>query len=54
MVTHNPELAEKYSTRIVKLLDGELTFDSNPFNPKEEEKNQVEKVKKPKLSFKPC
>lgn len=51
MVTHNPELAEKYSTRIVKLLDGELTFDSNPFNPQEEEKSQVEKVKKPKLSF---
>ncbi|MBQ8293223.1 MAG: ABC transporter ATP-binding protein/permease [Bacilli bacterium] len=51
MVTHNPELAEKYSTRIVKLLDGELTYDSNPFNPKEEEKNQTEKVKKPKLSF---
>lgn len=51
MVTHNPELAEKYSTRIVKLLDGELTFDSNPFNPKEEEKQTMEKVKKPKLSF---
>ncbi|MDE6565813.1 MAG: ABC transporter ATP-binding protein, partial [Clostridia bacterium] len=31
MVTHNPELAEKYSTRIVKLLDGELVSDSAPF-----------------------
>ena len=30
MVTHNPELAEKYSTRIVKLLDGRITADSNP------------------------
>ena len=31
MVTHNPELAEEYSTRIVRLLDGELLADSNPF-----------------------
>jgi len=30
MVTHNSELAEKYSTRIVRLLDGELQSDSNP------------------------
>jgi len=31
MVTHNPELAEKYSTRIIKLLDGRITDDSNPY-----------------------
>jgi len=31
MVTHNPELAKEYSTRIVKLLDGELIHDSNPY-----------------------
>lgn len=31
MVTHNPELAEKYATRIVKLRDGKVTDDSNPF-----------------------
>lgn len=31
MVTHNPTLAEKYSTRIIKLSDGEVTDDSNPF-----------------------
>ncbi len=30
MVTHNPELAEKYSTRIIRLLDGELISDENP------------------------
>lgn len=30
MVTHNPEIAEKYSTRIIKLKDGELVDDSNP------------------------
>ncbi|MBR5227336.1 MAG: ABC transporter ATP-binding protein/permease [Clostridia bacterium] len=32
MVTHNPELAETYSTRIVRLKDGEVISDSNPFN----------------------
>ena len=33
MVTHNPDLAEQYSTRIVKLSDGKVTSDSNPFIP---------------------
>ena len=33
MVTHNPELAEKYSTRIVKLSDGQIISDSNPYVP---------------------
>ena len=32
MVTHNPELAENYSTRIVRLKDGEIIGDTNPFN----------------------
>ncbi len=31
MVTHNPELAEKYSNRIINLKDGEITSDTNPF-----------------------
>ena len=31
MVTHNPELAEKYSTRIIRLFDGEITDDSDPY-----------------------
>lgn len=31
MVTHNPELAEQYSTRIIKLLDGKIIDDSNPY-----------------------
>ena len=31
MVTHNPELAEKYSTRIIRVLDGEVVSDSNPY-----------------------
>lgn len=35
MVTHNPELAKRYSTRIVELKDGEIISDTNPFCPKE-------------------
>ena len=33
MVTHNPELAEKYSSRIVRLLDGNLLEDTHPYKP---------------------
>ena len=36
MVTHNPELAERYSTRIIRLLDGLVTEDTNPYSPEEE------------------
>lgn len=36
MVTHNPELAERYSTRIVRLLDGKIVSDSNPCSAEEE------------------
>ncbi len=50
MVTHNPNLAEKYSTRIVNLLDGEIISDSNPYNSLE--KNKIEsKKKKTSMSF---
>lgn len=35
MVTHNPELAEKYSSRIIKILDGIITEDSNPIQDNE-------------------
>lgn len=42
MVTHNPELAEKYSTRIVRFLDGELVEDSNPYT-HEQAVQEVEK-----------
>ena len=38
MVTHNPELAEKYSTRIVRLKDGQIVDDTDPFPLEEEEK----------------
>ena len=39
MVTHNPELAEQYSTRIVKLRDGKIIDDSDPFVPEEIEED---------------
>lgn len=57
MVTHNPELAEKYSTRIVKLLDGQIVGDSDPFDPAKEpahsevRKTDVTKGKKTSMSF---
>ena len=44
MVTHNPELAEKYSTRIIQLLDGELQSDNNPLSDAEE-KEELQKLK---------
>ena len=47
MVTHNPELAEKYSSRIIKLLDGNIISDSNPYKHKEQEEQKfVTKGKK--------
>ena len=48
MVTHNPELAEKYSTRIVKLLDGEIVNDTNPFS---ETVKEVQRIKHKKISM---
>ena len=45
MVTHNPDLAEKYSTRIVNLLDGTVLNDSNPFT-EEEELSEVNELKR--------
>lgn len=41
MVTHNPEIAEKYSTRIVRLLDGKIEADSLPYDLEEEKKEAV-------------
>ena len=48
MVTHNPELAENYSTRIIKLLDGEVVDDSNPYTDEEAEKISYEEEDKKK------
>lgn len=51
MVTHNPELAESYSTRIIKLLDGLVTSDTNPYD--EEENTKVNNsIGKTNMSFK--
>ena len=52
MVTHNPELAEQYATRIVHLADGVITEDSNPFNPTEEEMKLSDKpIRKTRMGF---
>ena len=52
MVTHNPDLADKYSTRIVKLLDGEITHDSNYFDGIEDNTNKnTSKSNKTSMSF---
>jgi len=52
MVTHNPELAETYSTRIIRMLDGLVTGDSDPFEgePHKAETRKA-KEKKPSMSF---
>lgn len=51
MVTHNPELAQKYSSRIIRLSDGEVISDSNPYN-EFEELNNSQIDKKTSMSFK--
>ena len=64
MVTHNPDLAEKYSTRIIRMLDGEITSDSHPMAAEELEelekqardarvarKSGAKKTRKPSMSF---
>ena len=61
MVTHNPALAEQYSSRIIRVLDGELKSDSNPLSPAELEAeraadnaeleaNRGKKIRKPSMS----
>lgn len=63
MVTHNPELAKQYSTRIIKLKDGVVNDDSNPFEYTDAQKNREQdeqrlleknrgKNKKPSMSLK--
>ena len=55
MVTHNGELAEEYSTRIIKLKDGHILDDSNPYDGKNEKKRDAKeeekKAKKTSMSF---
>ena len=60
MVTHNPELAQKYSSRIIKMLDGEIKDDSQPLTEEEaaaenaadtKKREEEGKAKKPSMSF---
>ncbi len=51
MVTHNPELAEEYSSRIIRLLDGEVLSDTDPYAPEEETEVVEDRKKKPSMKF---
>ena len=60
MVTHNPELAERYSSRIIRMLDGEIKDDSMPMTQEEiaeqteadnKKREESGKAKKPSMSF---
>ena len=50
MVTHNPDLAKEYASRIVELKDGELVKDSNPIKEEEENKKKFS-IKKTAMNF---
>lgn len=52
MVTHNKELAEAYSTRIIELKDGVILGDSNPYKNEEKELEKAKKTKKKSMSMK--
>ena len=55
MVTHNPDLAKEYASRIITLKDGKITSDTNPYDGKEEKQEDVDinkdKTKKTKMSL---
>ena len=51
MVTHNPDLAEKYSSRIIRILDGTITEDSNPITENLEEKTETQKIGRTSMKF---
>ena len=51
MVTHNPELAHQYATRIVELSDGHITSDSDPFDPATAPRREAKKVRRTSMSF---
>ena len=51
MVTHNPDLAEKYSTRIIRILDGKITDDSNPYKNEKKETYNKKCVKRTSMRF---
>ena len=51
MVTHNPSLAEEYSTRIIKILDGVITDDSNPYKTESQENNIDKEKRRTSIKF---
>ena len=51
MVTHNPELAYKYATRIVNLADGKITDDSDPFDVADATRREAKPTRKTSMSF---
>ena len=52
MVTHNPDLAKEYASRIINIKDGEITSDSNPFDGKDDlREDETNKTSKTKMSF---
>ena len=51
MVTHNPELAYRYATRIVSLADGKITDDSDPFDVAEATRRVAKPTRKTSMSF---
>ena len=51
MVTHNPELAYRYATRIVTLADGKITDDSDPFDATEAARREAKPTRKTSMSF---
>ena len=52
MVTHNPDLAKEYSTRIIKLLDGNMVSDSKPYEPKKQKNFEFTTKGKKSMSIK--
>ncbi|MDO4428584.1 MAG: ABC transporter ATP-binding protein/permease [Atopobiaceae bacterium] len=51
MVTHNPELAHRYATRIVELADGRITADSDPFDPATAPRREAKAARRTSMSF---
>ncbi|WP_317415638.1 ABC transporter ATP-binding protein/permease [Thermophilibacter provencensis] len=51
MVTHNPELAHQYATRIVELADGRITADSDPFDPATAPRREAKRARRTSMSF---
>ena len=51
MVTHNPELAHEYATRIVELADGCIVADSDPFVPAAEDRREAKPARRTSMGF---